>query len=137
ADPPAKDRKRMEKALAQADRRHRFVRASRGEHNIYLASDILRREDAALSRIGEQLKAELEDLSSQPLLSGTYCATLCHPKVGVKVPAKTVRTGGKLMPHKTHAEMMGCVRCHEIGAHKKVFLRKGVRQEVCAPCHGE
>lgn len=128
------EKQALQAELARAERWHHFVHASRGEHNIYLASSILRREDEALSRIGKNAKLELPDLSSQPLFSGHFCATLCHSKVGVQVPPETVRAFGKTMPHKTHTEMMGCVQCHEIGAHKRVPLRKGIRA-TCESCH--
>lgn len=120
--------------IAVAERQIRFVRASRGEHNIYLASEALRRADKSLSEAGQKTGAGLKDLSALPLISGSYCATLCHGRVGVKVPPDTVRASGKTMPHKSHTEMMGCVQCHDIGAHKKVPLRKDVKSK-CAECH--
>ncbi|MBI4051978.1 MAG: hypothetical protein HY400_05690, partial [Elusimicrobia bacterium] len=136
------ERREIEKKAARAEHWHHFVHASRGEHNIYLASLALRREDEILSEIGERIQAQTQDLSSLPLLSGGFCATLCHSKIGVQVPPETVETSspelgpmsGKTMPHRAHMEMMGCVKCHEIGAHKKVPLRKQV-QSVCAGCH--
>ena len=124
----------MSGKVGLAKRWHDFVRASHGEHNIYLASLVLRREDQLLSEIGEKIKAQLPDLSSNPLLSGSYCATLCHSKVSVKVPPEFVVAFGKKMPHKAHTGMMGCVQCHEIGAHKSVPLKKGVKN-VCTACH--
>jgi hypothetical protein len=54
--------------------------------------------------------------------------------VGVKVPPEKVKAFGKVMPHKSHAEMMGCVNCHDIGTHKSVPLRKGLKAK-CAECH--
>ncbi len=129
-------RRELERAVGRAERWHHFVRAARGEHNIYLASAALRREDAALSAAGETLKAALSDLSQDPLISGRFCATLCHTKVGVKVPPETVRVGGKTMPHRAHAELLRCVDCHELGGHKRVPLKEGVKA-VCAGCHPE
>ena len=124
----------LREEVARADKLIRFVRVARGEHNIYLSSLALRRADKALNEVGDQLKTSPADLGALPLLSGSYCATLCHQKVGVKVPPETVRAFGKVMPHKMHTDLMGCVSCHDIGAHKKVPLKKGV-QEKCKECH--
>jgi hypothetical protein len=123
-----------QEALAKARHLIQFVRAARGEHNIYLASLALRRADAALNDIAAKTKVEPKDLSALPLISGNFCAILCHQKVGVKVPPETVKAFGKTMPHKMHAEMMGCVNCHDIGAHKKVPLKANV-QAKCQECH--
>ncbi|MBI4376172.1 MAG: NapC/NirT family cytochrome c [Elusimicrobia bacterium] len=124
------------KRLSRARQLWQLVRYGRGEHNIYLASQALRQADTLVSEAVSSSSATLADLSELPLLSGKYCATLCHERVGVKVPPQTVRAFGKTMPHGQHADMMGCVKCHEIGRHKKVPLRKDVRQ-TCAGCHGE
>jgi nitrate/TMAO reductase-like tetraheme cytochrome c subunit len=128
------DRTRLQHRVELANRWVRFVRDSHGEHNVYLASLALRRADQELGLVGEVLKAPLPDLSSSPLVSGSYCATLCHGKIGVKVPPVTVKAFGKTMPHKMHTEQMGCVKCHDIGAHKQVPLKKGIKA-VCAECH--
>ena len=124
------------KSLKHAQDLLRFVKSGKGEHNIYLSSLALRRADAALAEAGAKLGSQGEDLSALPLLSGAYCATLCHEKAGVKVPPESVKVFGKSMPHKMHADMMGCVQCHEIGGHKKTPLKKGVKGK-CAECHPE
>ncbi|MBI3563803.1 MAG: hypothetical protein HY079_01245 [Elusimicrobia bacterium] len=130
-----KDKKAAAKASADKARRLvEFVRDSHGEHNVYLASVALRRADEQLGASAAASGAKLTDLSEQPLLSGGYCAVLCHEKAGVKVPAETVKHGGKTMPHAMHAGLMGCAKCHELGAHRKAPLRKGV-EAVCAECH--
>ncbi|OGS41264.1 MAG: hypothetical protein A2506_03115 [Elusimicrobia bacterium RIFOXYD12_FULL_66_9] len=134
-----KDLDAAKAALEKAARLQRFVRDAHGEHNIYLASKALRESDKIMTGVGEKAKTSLVDVSDLPMISGSYCA-MCHEKVGVKVPPETVqppkvlRPDGKIMPHKMHAEMMGCVNCHEIGAHKKVPLRKGVESK-CQECH--
>lgn len=122
--------------LAEAQRRLDFVRSGRGEHNVYLASTLLSEADARLSAGLEAAGAAAQDLSAEPLLSGAYCATMCHGKTGVKVPPDTVRYKGKTMPHGMHVENSSnqCRLCHDIGGHKEVPLKKGV-QEVCAGCH--
>ncbi|MBI5836559.1 MAG: cytochrome c3 family protein [Candidatus Eisenbacteria bacterium] len=131
---PTTDRDRLARRLGRADQWTEFVRFSRGEHNVYLASLAMRKADQELSTIGEALKSELPDISASPLISGGYCATLCHGKLGVKVPPLTVNAFGKKMPHQSHTEQMGCVKCHDIGGHKSVPLRRDVKA-VCAECH--
>ncbi len=129
-----KERKALEETLVRTRRLLRFVRGARGEHNIYLASEALRRADSDLGEIARGAGGEGVDLSALPLLSGSYCATLCHGKIGVKVPPETVKAFGKSMPHGMHAGMMGCVQCHRIGGHKQVPLRKDVKDK-CKECH--
>ena len=132
--PAGKERASAASAVSKAERYVLFVKDSHGEHNIYLASDVLRRADKALAGAGGLLKADLPDASASPLISGSYCATLCHEKVGVKVPAETVKVFGKILPHKAHSELAACTQCHELGAHKKAPLRKDLKS-VCAGCH--
>lgn len=130
-------RESAQKELARADRLLDFVTRARGEHNIYLAAAALREGDAALERAGKELGAALPDVSGEPLLSGAFCATICHERVGVSVPPKTVRAFGKTMPHAQHAAMLGCAKCHLLGGHKRVPLRQELRKEVCATCHAQ
>lgn len=129
-----RERAEAQAELGKAARLLRFVRDAHGEHNVYLASRALRDSDGLLSSVGQRAKAALPDTSGLPLVSGLYCATLCHGKVGVQVPPETVSAFGKNMPHKMHTELMGCVQCHDIGGHKKVPLRKDVRAK-CLECH--
>ncbi|OIO01647.1 MAG: hypothetical protein AUJ51_08030 [Elusimicrobia bacterium CG1_02_56_21] len=140
---PEVELKKARLSLAHAFRLEQFLSAAHGEHNVYLASLIMREADRALGETGRALAVELTDISAEPLLSGSYCATQCHQAVGVKVPPETVKVpasngiaaiSGKTMPHKAHAEMMGCVKCHDIGGHKKVPLRKDYK-ETCKGCH--
>lgn len=130
------ERDKLRASLGQARRWHDFVRYSRGEHNPYLGSLVLRKEDGLLNVMGEELDVDLANLSSLPLISGGFCATMCHAKVGVKVPPEEVMAEafGSMMPHAMHADMVSCVRCHEIGSHKEVPLREDVF-EVCSECH--
>ncbi|TBR21335.1 hypothetical protein EPO15_10580 [bacterium] len=124
-------------ALASVTQRLDFVRAGRGEHNIYLASKLLTDADSRLTAALAAAGVPAQDLSALPLISGQYCATMCHTKAGVKVPPETVRHNGKKMPHGMHVENASgaCRTCHDIGGHKKVPLKKGVEQEVCSGCH--
>lgn len=136
------EKKPLEELLSRTRHWHRFVSSSRGEHNIYLASTVLRKEDSSLSEIGQKLALKLPDLSSLPLISGSYCATMCHSRIGVKVPPETVKASpgsgsDRVMPHEMHTTLMGCVTCHRIGSHKEVPLQKNVKKEVCTGCHPE
>ncbi len=127
--------KSVQKQLADATRWYDFVKTSRGDHNIYLASELLRKTNAKLNQAGKKLEVGLADLSEDPLLNGNYCATMCHSTVGVKVPPETVKFKGKSMPHAMHTENGSCVQCHEIGAHKKIRLKKNVEKNICGDCH--
>lgn len=140
---PAADLKLAGAAIDRALKIDFFLSAAHPEHNVFLASLLLRDADEALNSAGRALGAELADITAQPLLSGSYCATQCHLQAGVKVPPETVRTpkdagvpeiSGRSMPHKAHAEMMGCVKCHGIGGHRRVPLRADYR-DTCRQCH--
>ena len=140
---PESELKKARLALARALRTEQFLAAAHGEHNIYLASLLMRDADRSLAEAGRALAVELLDISAEPLISGSFCATQCHGEVGVKVPPETVRApasagipviAGKAMPHKAHAEMMGCVKCHDIGGHKSAPLKRDYR-ETCKECH--
>lgn len=130
-------------AVEKASRSAAFLRAAHGEHNVYLASVLLREADAGLDSAAAALGAALPDISAQPLISGAYCSTQCHEAAGVKVPPEKVKSpasagiasiAGKSMPHKDHAGMMGCVKCHDLGGHRKAPLRRDYR-ETCKQCH--
>ena len=117
--------------VGRASERVSLVRQARGHHNVYFASALLRRANEELDRAGV---AGLPDLSDRPLISGGFCATLCHPKIGVKVPPETVTFAGRVMPHRRHWEQgMACVTCHEFGRHKQVRLK--VAKKDCETCH--
>ena len=118
---PRIEKEGIQKDLVKAERWHKFLTVSRGEHNIYLASEIIRREDKLLSEIGKKLKTKLDNLTRLPLISGNYCSTLCHSKAGVEVPPDIVKTSkGGEMSHSSHMKVMRCVQCHDIGVHKDV-----------------
>jgi len=129
-----KARKQAEAELASATGIIDFVRGAHGVHNIYLASVLLRRANEAILRGGEKVSAKLPDLSSQPLIGGSFCATLCHTQLKVQVPPETVRYKGKTMPHKSHTEQLKCADCHDFAGHRRAPLRQDA-QAVCAGCH--
>jgi len=123
--------------LERAAMWHHFVRDARGEHNIYLAAVALRMEDELLESAGARLEVALPDLSEDDLISGGYCASMCHAAVGAEMPPEVVEyeeMGGE-MPHSMHAEMISCARCHRIGAHKEVPLQDDLIEKVCSECH--
>ncbi|MBI4862610.1 MAG: NapC/NirT family cytochrome c [Candidatus Riflebacteria bacterium] len=131
---PEAAKRELTERVGLAERRHHFVQNSTGEHNIYLASQVLRLVDRSLTEAGKELKASTPNLMKLSLISGKYCATMCHVRVGVLVPPETVKAFGKTMPHKTHTELATCVTCHDLGAHKRVPLVKDI-QARCAECH--
>jgi hypothetical protein len=131
-----------QEALAQvrgevADAAHNltFIERSHSVHNIYYAAHVLREADKALSKAAREVKLKVEKTSELPVISGAFCATLCHQKLGVKVPPEHVTYKGKKMPHKAHVEEgLACVSCHTFGVHKDVKLTGTNR---CQTCHEE
>ncbi|MEK7865760.1 MAG: NapC/NirT family cytochrome c [Planctomycetota bacterium] len=122
-------------ALAEAKHNLTYVSHGHTVHNIYYAAQVLRYTDQRLSEAARTTQVEVPDLGEMPVISGAFCATLCHGKVGVKVPAETVKYKGKDLPHQTHIENVGsCTSCHVFGAHKDVKLREDA---PCLDCHEE
>lgn len=113
-----------------------FIYTSKGEHNIYLASWIIRQSDALLNEIEKSMDAKFANISSLPLISGRYCSSLCHFKVGIK-PKMKVNAFGKEMSHMGHAATIACVECHNIGSHKSITLKDGIQETVCIKCHDD
>lgn len=112
-----------------------FVQKGHSVHNVYYSSQILRLAYEKLTSIASEHKIEIVDLSDQPVISGGFCATLCHDKVGVKVPADTKSFNGKVMPHKHHMDLgLSCTDCHTFGNHKDVKLKQPTK---CSECHEE
>lgn len=110
-----------------------FVKSAHSIHNIYYSAQILRDIDNKLNLISKDVNFETEDLSSLPIISGSFCATLCHAKVGVQVPSEKVRFNGKTMPHRKHFENgLACTECHTFGVHKDVKLKSPT---ICKNCH--
>lgn len=120
--------------LQEATHNLGLVASAHPVHNIYYASQILRSVDERLTDAGKRLKAKPMDLTELPVISGGFCATLCHQNVGVKVPAEKVTWQGRVVPHqKEHVESgQPCTACHVFGSHKDVRLRKDAD---CKGCH--
>ncbi|MDE2237389.1 MAG: cytochrome c3 family protein, partial [Elusimicrobia bacterium] len=136
AMPPADTAKRAaaQDAFSRARRLVDFIRDSHGDHNIYLAAVALRRAQRQTELAAQASNTQLNDLSDLPLINQTYCATLCHPKVGVKIPREIEHYKGKVMPHGMHARMLPCGQCHDMGVHRKAPLKPNI-DAVCANCH--
>ncbi len=110
-----------------------FVRFSKGIHNIYYSAKLLENANDDLEKFQKESKSPLPELPRTSLLDGSYCATLCHARLGVKIP-QVVKYKGKDMPHDMHVEEVGrCASCHEIGSHKEMPLKEDL--SICKTCH--
>jgi len=116
-----------------ARRNYDFVRLSTGIHNIYYSAKLLESVNRDLEKLANEAKKPLPELSKASLLDGSFCATLCHAKLGVKIPEE-VKYKGKEMPHSMHVEEVGaCGNCHEMGRHKEMPLKGDL--SICKSCH--
>lgn len=110
-----------------------FVRFSTGIHNIYYSAKLLENVNDNLDKFSKESKKTLPDLTEVSLLSGSFCATLCHAKLEVKIPEE-VKYKGKDMPHSAHIEAVGaCKNCHDITRHKELSLKSDL--SICLQCH--
>ncbi len=125
--------KAVRKLLDDVNHNVEFVETAHPVHNIYYAAQVLRKSDQMLDQAGKKASLNLTDISETPLMSGGFCATMCHQNVGVKVPPEFVKVKGKTMPHLAHTQMMSCTKCHEFGSHKQVKMK--FTKEDCAACH--
>jgi hypothetical protein len=111
-----------------------FVSSTRSVHNIYYIAETLAYDDKILTAAGNKLGLKLEDTSKLPLVSGAYCATLCHNRLGIESPPKMVMAKGREIPHDLHLKLgLACRVCHTFGVHKDIKLN----EKACANCHGE
>lgn len=111
-----------------------FVETSVSLHNIFYTGVILRNAVNEIVSLCEKEGLKIEDLQKMPLISGEFCATLCHKRFNVEVPKKLIIFKEKKMPHLKHFTEMGivCTKCHEFMLHKETKF-KG--EEVCKECH--
>lgn len=122
-----------ESALSEARHNLNFIKLAHSIHNIYYAASVLRKVDEQINSVAKKVEAEVENTRENPVISGGFCATLCHSKVGVKVPPEKVMHDGKQMPHMKHVEEgIACVSCHTFGNHKDVKLKTPTN---CKRCH--
>ncbi len=110
-----------------------FVRLSTGIHNIYYSARLLESVNSELDKFSKESNKTLPVTAKASLLDGSYCTTLCHAKLDVKIPEE-VKYKGKDMPHSMHIDEVGaCVKCHEIGRHKEMPLKEDL--SICNTCH--
>ncbi|HUT53682.1 MAG TPA: NapC/NirT family cytochrome c [bacterium] len=136
-NPPAPDlAAKMREKLDETSHNLEFISSTRSAHNIYYASESLNYADVIISAAANRLGLkDAQNTSNLPIVSGGYCAALCHNRLGVEVPPKMVNFNGKEIPHYKHIDAgLSCRMCHTFGAHKEVKF-KG--QEVCTKCHSE
>ncbi|MBI2933733.1 MAG: NapC/NirT family cytochrome c [Planctomycetes bacterium] len=124
----------LKQELAEISYNLEFVRQSHAIHNIYYAAQVVRAADERLTSIAKQRKVTGGKTTDDPVISGGFCATMCHGRVGVKVPPLKVTYKGKEMPHEKHFEEMACSTCHVFGQHKEIRLKTPTR---CKKCHEE
>jgi len=123
----------LKNLYAQARYNYDFVRLSTGIHNIYYSAQLLESVNNDLERFSQESKKVLPKVSGSSLLDGSFCATLCHAKLDVKIP-ETVKYKNKDMPHSVHVEALGaCKNCHDIKRHKELSLKSDL--SVCKSCH--
>ncbi len=112
-----------------------FVRFSTGIHNIYYSAKLLEKANSDLNNFFKESKRKPPELPKASLLDGSFCATLCHAKLDVKIPEE-VKYKDKEMPHSMHAEQVGaCGNCHDIGRHKEIPLKSDL--SICKSCHAK
>lgn len=123
----------LKNLYSEAQYNYEFVRLSTGIHNIYYSAKLLENVNSNLEKFFKESKTPLPDLPEASLLNGSFCATLCHAKLDVKIPEQ-VKYKNKDMPHRDHIELVGaCRNCHDIGRHKEVPLKTDL--SVCKTCH--
>lgn len=113
-----------------------YIHATHAPHNIFYVAGILSYVEKILTAAALQLNlTAVEKTSDLPMVSGAYCATLCHNRLGVRVPPEGIKYQGIDVNHQRHIqEGLSCRVCHELGAHKDVKF-KG--EDVCLNCHSE
>lgn len=123
----------LKSIYSDASYNYDFVRLSTGIHNIYYSARLLDNVNLGLDRFQKESSKPIPATAKSGLLDGSYCQTLCHAKLDVKIP-EDVKYNGKDMPHSMHIEEVGaCSNCHEIGLHKDMRLKKDL--SVCKTCH--
>ncbi|MBI5167498.1 MAG: hypothetical protein HY998_07140, partial [candidate division NC10 bacterium] len=121
-----------------------FVAEGKGVHNVFYAADLLLVANKNLDQAIRLFGQAPPPLPKEDLLRGGYCATLCHDRVGVKVP-KEVSFEKVRIPHERHFRELGavCTDCHSSEKHKAVTANKAscqschhsVKNERCGRCH--
>jgi hypothetical protein len=131
---PKKIEENIQQQLKNIQHDLNLIVSANPAHNIYFATQILQHANLELVTISEKQKIETKDLSYNELISGAYCAHMCHEKIKVNVPKEFVKYKGKSMPHKQHIESgLACTSCHDIFEHKRVKLKTDLT--ICTECH--
>jgi nitrate/TMAO reductase-like tetraheme cytochrome c subunit len=126
--------KKINEKLAQVAADLNQLKSTHSAHNIYYAAETLSFDDRVLTAVAKKLELKVEDTSHLPMISGGYCATLCHEKLGVEVPPKIVQVKGKQLDHNLHLKQgLTCRVCHTFGSHKDIKLN----EKACESCHGD
>ena len=127
-------RAKMDEKIGAVGENLEFLKSAHSAHNIYYVAQVLAYDDKILGAASARLNIKTEDTSKLPLITGAYCATLCHEPLGVQSPPKTVTVKGVQLDHSLHLKQgLTCKVCHTFGAHKDIKLNK----EACVNCHGD
>jgi hypothetical protein len=127
---------KIEEKLTDAAYNLRLVGSAYSAHNIYYVANALQYSEMIISAAARKLEIEgLDKTSTMPIISGGYCASLCHDRLGVDVPGEGITFQGKEVAHGVHVkEGLSCKVCHDFGMHKEVEF-KG--EKTCRRCHSE
>lgn len=112
----------------------KMVKEGNPVHNIYYTARLLQAANERIDKMGAALSFTPKDLGQNSLISGNFCNTLCHSRVGVKLPERVTWNDIRI-PHTRHAQTLkiGCATCHTIGQHKQTPVK--IKREECLSCH--
>jgi hypothetical protein len=121
----------------------RFVDLGHGAHNVFYAADLLRLASGWLDDAARAL-GKTPAKADDALVSGGYCAVLCHDPIGVKT-TDVAKYGTRRFSHARHATELGatCITCHSADVHKEFVAtpatctgcHHGLQNERCEGCH--
>ena len=126
------DYSRLKHLYNDARYNYDFVKSSSGLHNIYYSAHLLQNSRDWLNDLAKEADKPITPAGDSSLLDSSYCNTLCHSRVGVKLP-ETVDYEGLEMPHRDHIDTgLVCSDCHTIKRHKQLSPKE---DRVCNTCH--
>lgn len=126
---------KINQKLGEAAHNLDFVKSIHSAHNIYYAAAALRYSDLIINAAAKKTNVEIADSGNLPIISGAFCTTLCHNKLGVDALPDAIKVGDKELKHQLHIkEGLACVVCHDLGPHKQAAF-KG--EKTCRRCHSE
>jgi hypothetical protein len=134
--PPEENRAKVEEKIAQASVNLELVKSVEAVHNIYYLAEIIYGIDRAISGAAKAMAAPIAPTQDSTIVSGRYCAVMCHDIIGVKAEPAEIKVGSsRKVPHAKHLEAgLSCRVCHDFGPHKQSGFRG---PDVCLKCHGE